>query len=103
MRDTLETPLEDIKPEWRDQMLRAAALWIEFCSEHLHSLEQTWEPDPRKGDVARGGPLYNGHKGFCKERWELWRRRFGVLSEEESLETETRKMLGDATRRMDTF
>jgi hypothetical protein len=103
MREALETPLKDINLEERDQTLRAAALWIEFCGEHLHLLDQIWEPDRRKGDVARGGPLYDGPTGFCKERWELWRERFGVLSGEDGLAEETRRMVGDAKRRMDTL
>jgi hypothetical protein len=49
MRDALEMPLEGIKPEVRDQTLRAAALWIEFCGENLHGMEKLWESDPRKG------------------------------------------------------
>jgi hypothetical protein len=101
MRAGLETPLKDIKLEERDETLRAAALWIEFCGEHLHPLQQIWEPDARKGDVARGGTLYDGPKGFCKERWELWRERFGVLNQEDGLQEKTKEMLGDAKKKMD--
>jgi hypothetical protein len=103
MRDGLEVPFEDIKPVIRDQTLWAAALWIKFCGEHLHSLNQIWEPDPRKGNVARGGPLYGGPNGFCKERWELWRERFGVLTQVDGLEEGTREMLKDAKRRMEAL
>lgn len=100
MHDALETPLEDMKAEVRDQTLRAAALWIEFCGEHLHGMEKIWESDPRKGDVARGGPLYPGPKGFCKERWELWRERLDVLCREERLEGKTRQVLAGAASMM---
>jgi hypothetical protein len=100
MRDALEMPLEGIKPEVRDQTLRAAALWIEFCGENLHGMEKLWESDPRKGDVARGGLLYSGPKGFCEERWELWRQRFGELSQDKRLEEKTRQVLTDVASRM---
>lgn len=101
MRDALETPIENIKPETRDQAMRAAALWIFFCGGNLEGLKRIWEADPRKGDVARGGPLYGGPKGFCVERWSLWRERFGILCGESRLDEETRKMLGDAKKSMD--
>lgn len=101
MRDALETPVEDIKPEFRDQTLRAAAIWAEFCGEYLHGMEKIWESNLSKGDVARGGPLYSGPTGFCRERWELWRHRFDVLSREEKLEEKTRQAMRNAATRMD--
>lgn len=51
--------------------------------------------------MARGGPLYDGPKGFCMERWGLWRDRCGMLSKEDGLWEETREMLGDAKKKMD--
>jgi len=100
MREALETHLEDVKPAVRDETLRAAALWVEFCGQRLYSMETIWESGPRKGDVARGGPLYSGPTGFCKARWELWRERFDLLSQDERLQERTRETLKDAANKI---
>jgi Protein of unknown function (DUF3632) len=93
MRGALETPLEDIKKDELDETLRAAAVWFIFWGKQMRTNDEAFEKGLRTGDPARGGPLYQGPSGYCKERWELWVSRLGALAEEESLEQETKKLL----------
>lgn len=58
----------------------AAAVWIEILGVEIHDWDEEWESGPCIGARGKGGPLWKGKHGFCKERWELWRRRFGELA-----------------------
>jgi hypothetical protein len=33
--------------------------------------------------LGKGGPLWRGKHGFSKERWQLWKERFGDMSRTE--------------------
>lgn len=37
-----------------------------------------------------GGPLWEGSRGFSKERWAFWKSRFGVLETWDQLPDKTR-------------
>ena len=54
------------------------------------------EPSQRSGDPLKGGDLWKGKHGFCKERWDLWKDRFGWVHRNVDLEMETRRTAGEA-------
>lgn len=100
MRDALETPAARTKNKTLDGHVQAGCAWIQYAGEYLYQCEESWEKDPRKGDPARGGSLWEGKSGFCKERWSLWRERIEELGKEKGLQEETRKAATGAAERM---
>jgi hypothetical protein len=46
--------------------------------------------DEDDGESARDGYLWNGKKGFCPERWALWKARFDEISKLELASEEAR-------------
>ena len=60
----------------------AAAAWISILGPQVYHWDKEFEHGPRVGAPGKGGPLWeNGKHGFCKERWELWRKSFGAIAE----------------------
>ena len=60
----------------------AAAAWISILGPQIYHWDMEFEHGPRVGAPGSGGPLWeNGKHGFCKERWELWRKGFGAIAE----------------------
>jgi len=100
MRDALETPAAQTRNKTLDGHVQAACAWIQHAGEFLYQCEESWEKDPRKGDPAKGGPLWEGKSGFCRERWSLWRERMGELGKEKGCQDETREAAKRAAERM---
>ena len=100
MRDALETPAAQTEDRTLDGHVQAACAWVEHAGEFLYQCQESWEKDPLKGDPAKGGPLWEGKSGFCRERWSLWRERMGELSKEKDLQVETREAAKGAAERM---
>ncbi|KAL6234503.1 hypothetical protein BDW75DRAFT_212083 [Aspergillus navahoensis] len=81
LRSALETPTEQMRPaEPLEAWIPAAASWIETLGVEIYKWDEEFESGPKVGARGKGGPLWDGKHGFCKERWELWRKRFGEIS-----------------------
>ena len=80
--------------------IEAAAQWIFHAGERLYDSKQVWEHGPLIGDPASGGPLWSGKRGFCKERWALWKRRFQLIVKDSNVPQRTQVVAEEAARRM---
>lgn len=73
-----------------------ALLWLRLAGERLFSYAVEGAMDS-----VEGGSLWQGgRKGFCVERWQLWKRRFGEISRFDQVSEETRKLAKEAEDRM---
>jgi len=86
MRAALETPLVHLRPEHDtpDITLPAAAAWISVAGAQIYGWDEEFSHGPKVGAPGSSGPLWNGKHGLCKERWQLWGKRFGELTSSES-------------------
>ena len=89
MRDALEDEYEDTSV--LDGYLPTAAQWIIYAGRLLYTCEDEIAPDPLGGDPYRGGDLWTGKHGFCKERWQFWKQRFEWAARTD-LHLETKKI-----------
>ncbi|RAH76751.1 hypothetical protein BO86DRAFT_245989 [Aspergillus japonicus CBS 114.51] len=101
LRRALETPWAQMGPEdppaaW----VPAAAAWIEVLGPEIYAWEEEYVAGPAVGAPGRGGPLWQGKHGFCRERWGLWRERFGEVARLEGKDVHVRSVAGRAERRM---
>ncbi|KAJ5796865.1 uncharacterized protein N7518_005405 [Penicillium psychrosexuale] len=74
LRDALEIPINQLLPTYPLEALIPAAAWISTLGVEIYE----WDKDLSgyKGMApGSGGPLC-----FCKERWQLWRKRFGEVA-----------------------
>ena len=94
LRVALETPLADMhhKLDSPEAYIPAAAAWILNAGAKLYCLDTEMQYGGIHGDPGGGGPLWRGQHGFCPERWQLWRRRFGELCSSYTLSEGTRQM-----------
>ncbi|KAJ5780043.1 hypothetical protein N7457_005203 [Penicillium paradoxum] len=90
LRSALETPTDQLSPENLEALIPAAAAWIDILGAELYSWDEDFDGDSG-GALGKGGPLWKGKHGFCQERWQLWRERFGEVA---GMEAE----IGDAVR-----
>jgi hypothetical protein len=111
LRSTLErTPWDKNSPTYDedgpkvtslDPKVQAASFWIRYCGEELYN-------DSLKGgdmimEYARNGTNFGIIKGWSKERWSFWKRRFLEISEMEELLPETRYVAKESAERMDAI
>jgi hypothetical protein len=54
----------------------AAAKLVEIVGSTIYEWDFEFESGTLVGDKGYGGALWDGKHGFCKGRWELWKRRF---------------------------
>lgn len=97
LRIALETPWEKMAPE--DPLVAwipAAASWIEVLGAEIYEWDEEYESGPLVGAPGSGGPLWKGKHGFCKERWKLWRDRFGEAARKEDESEQVRRVAGEA-------
>lgn len=101
-RAALETPPIHLAPEEpHEAFVYAAAIWIEILGVEIYAWDEEFERGPKIGARGRGGPLWKGKHGFCEERWDLWRRRFGELARMEGkLGEEVRTTASEAEQMM---
>jgi hypothetical protein len=94
LRSALECPSWIGTQKDREQSLdcyvKAAAKVIEIAGRKIRRWDHEYEHGPLIGDPGSGGDLWEGKRGFCKERWELWRQRFVHLSGEDRLNEDVR-------------
>ena len=78
-RAALEGDTPWCPPGPRSVTIPAACAWIKYAGEHLIKLDNDY------GRAARGGTLWSGNNGYCRERWQLWREGFSRSAEDVSL------------------
>ena len=82
-RSALECPswivMEGGGEESVECYVKASAKLVEIAGRKIRDWDHEFEYGPLKGDPGSGGDLWEGKRGFCRERWEFWRRRFGEL------------------------
>ncbi|KAL2846406.1 hypothetical protein BJY01DRAFT_263355 [Aspergillus pseudoustus] len=106
LRQALETPSEQIDRARNpiEAWVPAAAAWIEVLGVEMYEWDEEFPSGGNRGAPGKGGPLWTGKHEFCKERWALWRGRFGGLAKGDGGEVEgvasvldsVRKVAGDA-------
>lgn len=106
MRELLETPIEEMNTEYEpsERNIPAAAAWISILGKEMYSWDKEFPyghvGDLTVGDPGLGGPLWDGQHGFCKGRWQLWRKQFGELSSSDKLTEGLRQMCKEIEARM---
>jgi hypothetical protein len=70
--------------------VKGAAKLVEIAGSRIRRWDHEYEYGPLVGDPGSGGDLWEGKRRFCRERWAVWRRRFGELSCEVGLGGEVR-------------
>ncbi|KAL5342893.1 hypothetical protein BJX70DRAFT_394333 [Aspergillus crustosus] len=78
----------------------AAAAWIEILGVEIYKWDRDHPSAPSTISPGRGGPLWEGKQGFCKERWVLWRERFGEIARDENAPRDDRSAAAGAEIRM---
>lgn len=106
MREALETPQEDddgaTAAQKLDAYIPAATAWVIGTGENLFKKQKDLTPtDPKQGNPARGGKLWEGKAEFSKDRWEFWKNRFYEISSFEGLKEKTRDIAKDAVQGME--
>lgn len=83
-----------------DALVPAAAEWIFHAGRLIYNNTTEFEHGPSRGDPARGGDLWDGKRGFCHERWALWKSRFQWAARQEAAE-DSKKVAKSAVEVMD--
>ncbi|OQE40924.1 hypothetical protein PENCOP_c005G02385 [Penicillium coprophilum] len=97
LREALETPADQSSERNLEALIPAAAAWISILGADIYKWNERFD-----GALGKGGPLWKGQHGFCKERWQLWKERFGELvTIEAEIRDEVRTAAKDAKRRME--
>jgi hypothetical protein len=63
-------------PDCQKCHILAAAKLVEIVGSMIYEWDFEFESGPLIGDKGSGGALWDRKHGFCKGRWELWKRRF---------------------------
>lgn len=103
MRAALEEPViwPPMETTHLDADVPAAAAWIHNAGQAMLTWEFEYESGPLRGDPGRGGPLWSGQHGFCKERWALWKKRFYEVAEMDELPEDLRGVAKSAAEEME--
>jgi hypothetical protein len=114
MRTALENVQKDDGPDTAqipgtakqkyDARIPAAATWISGAGRKLYAKEEDLTPSrPNQGNPGKGGELWKGKAELSKERWALWKKRFGEIGNLEEPSEETRKAAKDAVKAMNAI
>lgn len=95
--------LESNDIETLDTEVPAAAQWIFHAGHLIYNLDREFEHGHTKGDPARGGPLWDGKRGFCVERWNLWKSQFAWVSTVAEVDEGTRLVAAQARDAMEAI
>ena len=104
MRGALEYPVNDrelLPLEPLETYIPAAVAWVAILGSEIFSWDNEFPSGEKEGDPGKGGPLWDGQHGFCKERWHLWKRRFTELSTSKELSKELRELATEGVTKMD--
>jgi hypothetical protein len=74
-----------------------AANWISLAGAKLFASDDDF------GIAGGGRRLWKGKKGFCKERWKLWKKRFQEVSQSAQPSQNTRDIAKRAIEDMEKF
>lgn len=97
LRIALETPWVQMRAdEPLEAWIPAAAAWIELLGVEIYEWDEEYKAGVLVGAPGCGGPLWNGKHGFSKERWKLWRERFGEAARKEDEPDYIRRIAGEA-------
>lgn len=77
-----------------DCHVAVAAEWIRQCGRAFYASTEDF------GTAGAGGSQWKGKGGYCKERWQFWKQRFGEIAEEEQVNAQTRQMAQEAEKMM---
>jgi hypothetical protein len=110
MRGALENVPKDDHPQ-RDHVgtviqiyesrVPGAATWVFAMGKEVYAREQDLtETRPTHGNPGAGGELWTGRAEFSKERWALWKSRFGEVAQMEELSEEVRGIAREAAEAM---
>ncbi|ORY07926.1 hypothetical protein BCR34DRAFT_570288 [Clohesyomyces aquaticus] len=84
-----------------DAYVSAAAMWVFAMGRELYDKEKDLTPtSPNQGNPGVGGDRWKGKAEFSKERWSLWKQRFGEVAEMQDVSDETRKIANEAFEAM---
>ncbi len=111
LRDALEyVPDHDLDSTvfrsqgWRqDIYVPLAAIWIKCAGRMLYRRVLCRGHEEWEGNLAKGGNLWVGRRGFCRERWALWKRRFGEIAGFEQPTKVTRELARKAKEMMEVI
>ena len=84
-----------------DGSVPTAAQWIFHAGRALFTCEDQIEPSPNRGNPMKGGALWGGKSGFCRERWDLWKKRFEWVQGVTTLEASTKEAAKKAVEAME--
>ncbi|EPQ57540.1 hypothetical protein GLOTRDRAFT_74409 [Gloeophyllum trabeum ATCC 11539] len=76
-------------------LVPGAGVWF------LYAGRAIWESAEEYGRAGRGGVVWTGKSGFCKERWGLWKKRFGEVVRDGGVGEEARAMARQAVEAME--
>jgi len=101
LRSALEYPTEDASMVSKlTYLIPAAAIWISILGSQIYASTEEYAPSAQGGQPGLGGPLWKGKHGFCPERWNLWKQRFGEISHQTGIDGGTRGEALQAAIRM---
>ncbi|KZT26737.1 hypothetical protein NEOLEDRAFT_1131753 [Neolentinus lepideus HHB14362 ss-1] len=85
---------EGVSPAELDRLVPGAAMWFLYLGRPIYTSDEEY------GNPGRGGALWKGKKGFCKERWYLWKDRLDIISQNTDVSGNTRDMAKQALETM---
>lgn len=80
----------------------ALAQWI-IHADPLLNCEKEYESGELIGGPGRGGDLWKGMHGFCRERWNLWKDRLEWVQQQPEVAGKTKTMAKRAVEIMNTL
>lgn len=97
LRIALETPWVHVQAdEPLEAWIPAAAAWIEVLGAEIYEWDGDYGSARLAGASGGGGLLWKGRHGFSKERWKLWRERFGETARKEDEPEQVKKVAEEA-------
>ncbi len=100
MREALESLEFNLEIQLPEALIPAAVAWVSILGPEMYSWDYEFPYGVNLSDRGRGGPLWNGQHGFCKERWTLWKQRFTELSSSSELSEDLRKLAAEGATKM---
>lgn len=99
LRDALEIPIGQLLLTHPLEAIPSAAIGISTLGVGIYEWDKDLSGYPGIAP-GRGGPLWEGKHGFFKERWQLWRKRFGEVARMGEIGDEARKAAREAEQMM---
>lgn len=100
MRGALEYPGTEREVDSLHSLVPAGVAWLSILGAEMFSWNNEFPSSKQQGDPGRGGPLWHGQHGFCRERRNLWEQRFTELSSSNELDEELRELAAEGAAKM---